>query len=91
MLLRREAMSHQKNHEPAMEVLLLTVGEAGKCLSLCRSTTYSLINRKIIPTIRIGRAVRISSQALRQLVAELEAGRLVIPSSREPRPKRRRA
>jgi excisionase family DNA binding protein len=83
-------MSHQKNYEPPMEVLLLTVGEAAQCLSLCRSTTYKLINKKIIPTIRIGRAVRISSQALRQLVAELEAGRLVIPSSREPRPKRRR-
>lgn len=84
-------MSHQKNQEPAMEVLLLTVRDAAKCLGVSRATTYLLIKRNIIPTIRIGRAVRISSQALRQLVAELEAGRLVIPSSRQARPKRRKA
>ncbi len=84
-------MVYQKNHEPAMEVLLLTVRDAAKCLGVSRATTYWLIKRNIIPTIRIGRAVRISSHAMRQLVAELEAGRLVIPSSREARPKRRKA
>jgi len=83
-------MSARNNNEPRVDILLLTIREAAKALGLSRATLYLLIKKNIIPTIRIGRAVRISSQALQKLVEELEAGRLVISSLREARPKRRR-
>ena len=80
-------MSARNNNEPRVDILLLTIREAAKALGLSRATLYLLIKKNIIPTIRIGRAVRISSQALQKLVEELEAGRLVISSLREARPK----
>ncbi|MHB8595797.1 MAG: helix-turn-helix domain-containing protein [Ktedonobacteraceae bacterium] len=83
-------MPVHKNNEPKVEILLFTVPEAAQALGLSRATLYHLIQTNIIPIIRIGRSVRINPQALRQLVAELEAGRLVIPSSTNPRPKRRK-
>jgi excisionase family DNA binding protein len=69
----KQAMTTQKNHEPPIEPLLITVKDASRCLGLSRATVYLLIGRKSIPTIRIGRSVRISSQALRLYVSELEA------------------
>jgi excisionase family DNA binding protein len=66
-------MTNQKSSEPAMEPLLLTVKDAASCLRLSRARIYVLLQRQVIPIIRIGRSVRISSQALRQYVAELEA------------------
>jgi excisionase family DNA binding protein len=84
-------LSNQKNNEPTMEVLLLRVREAAKCLGLSRATVYRLISRQSIPVVRIGGAVRISPQALRQYVAELEARLPVEQADEVEKPKRRDA
>ena len=84
-------MSDQKNNEPAMEVLLLTVKDAANCLRMSRAAIYILLKRNILPTVRIGRSVRISSQALRQFVAELEADEAAAQADEEAEPKRRSA
>lgn len=84
-------MSDQKSNEPAMEPLLLTVKDAANCLRMSRATVYVLVQRRIIPTIRIGRSVRISTQALRQYVAELEADVAAAKADGEAAPKRRSA
>jgi len=55
-----------------MGKLLVTVTEASEMLSLGKSTVYELVAKKIIPSIRLGRAVRIP---LRELEAGLSAKR----------------
>ncbi len=80
-------MSNQ--NEPPIEPLLITVADASRCLGLSRATVYNLIARKSIPTIRIGRAVRISLQALRQFVSEREAEMNAAQADREREQKRR--
>ncbi len=84
-------MPTQKNNESVMEPLLLTVKDAANCLRMSRATVYVLLQRKIIPTIKIGRSVRISSQALRQYVAALEADVAAAQADGEAEPKRRSA
>ena len=44
--------------------LLLKVSEASKQLSLSRSQTYQLIAARKVPSIRIGRAVRVPYEEL---------------------------
>jgi excisionase family DNA binding protein len=50
------------------EKLLLKVSEAQKILSLSRSTVYSMIASGVLPSVRIGRAVRIPVDALKEWV-----------------------
>lgn len=64
-------MSNQ--NEPPIEPLLITVADASRCLGISRAMVYNLISQKLLPTVRIGRSVRISSQALRHYVAALES------------------
>ena len=52
------------------EKLLLRVSEAQKVLSLSRSTVYALIASGQLPSIRIGRAVRVPVDALKQWVEQ---------------------
>ena len=54
-----------------MEPGLLRVQEAAKYLSIGRSTLYELIAQGAIPTVHIGRAVRIPTEALKELVKTL--------------------
>lgn len=50
--------------------LLYTIDETVELLSLSRATLYRLTERGEIPTIKIGRAVRIPAAALEAWIAE---------------------
>ena len=58
-----------------MEPALIRVDEAAKYLAIGRSTLYELIARGDVPTVHIGRAVRIPTAALNELVKELSNAR----------------
>ena len=47
---------------------LMRVSEAAGYLSIGRSTVYELIGRGVIPTVHIGCAVRVPTEALQELV-----------------------
>ena len=51
-----------------MEKLLLRPTEAAEIIALGRSKTYDLIAKGIIPSIRIGKSVRVPADALREWV-----------------------
>jgi len=51
-----------------LEPGLLRIEEAAKYLSIGRSTVYELIGQGSIPTVHIGRSVRIPMDALKELV-----------------------
>jgi excisionase family DNA binding protein len=44
--------------------LLLRIDEVAERLAVSRATTYRLIHRGLIPTVHIGSAVRVPSDAL---------------------------
>lgn len=52
-----------------MEPTLLTVTEAARRLSLGRATTYQLVRRGELPSVRVGRAVRVPVHALEAWVS----------------------
>jgi excisionase family DNA binding protein len=54
------------------EILLLTVPEAAKRLSLSRSKVYELIAAGVIESVTIGRARRISSAAMARFIRDLQ-------------------
>jgi excisionase family DNA binding protein len=54
-----------------MEPGLVRIEEAAKFLSIGRSTMYELIAQGAVPTVHIGRAVRIPTAALKDLVKTL--------------------
>jgi excisionase family DNA binding protein len=56
-----------------MEKLLLTPEEAGLALGLGRSRTYNLLAAGKLPSIRVGRSVRIPAEALRAWVDQQTA------------------
>ena len=58
-----------------MEPELVRIAETAKYLSIGRSTLYELIAHGTVPTVHIGRAVRIPTAALRKLVTELSDAR----------------
>jgi excisionase family DNA binding protein len=51
-----------------MEKLLLRPTEAAEVVSLGRSKMYALIASGVIPSIRIGKSVRVPADALREWV-----------------------
>lgn len=51
-----------------MEKLLLKPEEAGAALGLCRSKIYVLLADGTLPSIRVGRSVRVPAEALRAWV-----------------------
>jgi len=53
-----------------MEKLLLNITEAAELVGLGKTKFYELVQSRDIPSIRIGRAVRISATALRAWVAK---------------------
>ena len=55
------------------EPLLVTVREAGRLLAIGRTTVYELIGSGQLPTIHIGRSVRIRVVDLEALVASRTA------------------
>jgi excisionase family DNA binding protein len=58
----------------ASEPLLVTVREAARLLALGRSTVYELIAAGHLPTIHIGRSVRIRVADLDALISRLVSG-----------------
>jgi excisionase family DNA binding protein len=61
----------RKSGEPEMvpiERMLLRAGEAAEMLGVGRSTIYELANRGLIPTIRVGQALRFPRQQLVQWI-----------------------
>ena len=50
--------------------LLLRCEEAAKRLGLGRSQVYLMAARRELPTVRIGRAIRIPAEALREWVRQ---------------------
>jgi len=53
-----------------LDRLLLRPGEVGEVLGLCRSKAYELIACGTIPSIRIGKSVRVSAETLRKWVSD---------------------
>ena len=56
-----------------MEPLLLRVHEAAKAIGLGRSKTYELVASGVLPSVRLGRSIRVPAQAVREFVARLIA------------------
>jgi excisionase family DNA binding protein len=55
-----------------MEKMLLKPSEVAKALGIGRSLAYELIAQGIIPSVRLGRCIRIPSQSLEQWIRENE-------------------
>lgn len=68
-----------------MEPELLDIATAGRILGVSRTTMYRLVSENRVPTVRIGRSVRIARRQLLALVDELaSSGRSI--ESRPDRP-----
>ncbi len=65
------------------DVILLTVREAAGLLRISRNLAYELVARGEIPSIRLGRVIRVPKTALDQW---LEAGSLRAPTGRHAGP-----
>lgn len=52
--------------------MLYSVGDAARVLGVSRATVYRLGRDAVIPTVRIGRAIRFSRWALEEFVERLE-------------------
>lgn len=59
-----------------MDKLLLTTDEAAQMLAIGRTKLYELISLGEIPTVRVGRAVRVPASALTEWV---ECQRQTVP------------
>lgn len=57
-----------------MEKLLLKPSEVTQILGIGRSLVYELIARKEIPSVRIGRCIRVPSESLQQWLKDQENG-----------------
>lgn len=64
----------------------MTIPEAARRLSLGRATTYRLVQRGELPSVRIGRAVRVPAQALEAWVVARTSGGLTDEPSGVPAP-----
>jgi len=56
-----------------MEKLLLKPGEVAEMTGLGKSKTYSLLAAGVIPSVRIGRSIRVPADRLRQWIEALHA------------------
>ncbi len=52
----------------------MRVSEAAKFLSFSRSTTYELIEQGVIPSLRLGKSIRVPVDALQEKLLELRRG-----------------
>ncbi|MDA8047455.1 MAG: helix-turn-helix domain-containing protein [Actinomycetota bacterium] len=55
------------------EKLLLTPAEVAELLSVSRTTVYELLNRGLLPSIKLGSCRRIPIDGVRQLIDQLAA------------------
>ena len=54
-----------------MEKLLLRPAEAGELIGVSRAQAYNMIQRGEIPSVRLGRSVRVPLEGLREHVRRL--------------------
>ncbi len=66
----------ESHKEVATQRLLLRIPEVAEALGLGRTKIYELIAAGALPTIRVGRAVRVSVTALQKWVEEQNNQRL---------------
>jgi len=59
-----------------MEKKLLKLSEVTQILGIGRSTVYELVARRELPSMRIGRCIRVSSESLEKWVKEREIAEL---------------
>ena len=52
------------------ELLVYSVPEAGRLLSLSRATAYALASQGVLPTIRLGRRLVVPKIAIERMLAE---------------------
>jgi len=64
---------HWPTTDQVDDVRLITIADDAERLSLCRSKVYELIAEQKLPTVKIGRARRVSMDDLRAFVAEHRA------------------
>ena len=65
-------MAQESTSEPTLpsdEVLLMRAEEVARTLGLSRSKIYQMMSGGALPTVRVGRAVRVPKAALRDWVA----------------------
>ena len=55
-----------------MDKLLLRPSEVGELTGMGKSKTYELIAAGVIPSVRIGKSVRVPADRLRQWVEDLQ-------------------
>jgi excisionase family DNA binding protein len=66
----QDHLSSIKGKGEAMERLLLKPTEAAEVIGLGRSKTYALISSGVIPSVRIGKSVRVPVAALRTWIEQ---------------------
>lgn len=54
----------------AIEKLLLRPAEVGDAIGVSRARAYELISSKVIPSVRIGKSIRVPADGLRQWIAK---------------------
>lgn len=59
-----------------MEKLLLRPTEVSELVGIGKSKVYELLASGVIPSVRIGKSVRVPANRLRQWIEELQAGEL---------------
>lgn len=59
-----------------MEKLLLRASEVSEVLGIGRSLVYELIAQGRIPSVRLGRTIRVPVRALDKWIRDQESGRL---------------
>jgi excisionase family DNA binding protein len=52
------------------ERLLLRIDEVAQLIGVSRTTAYALVNKRELPSVRIGGLLRIPADALRTLIEE---------------------
>ncbi len=68
-----EAYGQKPERPTAIERLLLRPDEVAIALGVSRSKVYELLGSGELPSLRIGKSIRVSRNALRQWIAQREA------------------
>lgn len=66
-----------------MEKLLLRVNEVAESLGICRTRAYDLINAGTIPSIRLGKSLRVPAAGLRAWLAQEADAAATAPTKAE--------
>ena len=72
---RRRKRSSRKDFDPARDTLLVTIEEAGKRLSLCRSSIYKLVHQGDLKRVYpLERTPRITVESILSFQAQIKLG-----------------